>query len=89
MSETVLRTASVADGTARSHWLECYGAVLEQASVLLSPTDLLVLMPEQGSLAYYLPYLDAALQRWSASDLAQRLLDGARQAALSEMPQER
>ena len=91
VSEQLLRTAAASsdDDAVRSLCLDSYGALLAHISAVVDPGELLAMLPEQGSLAYFLPIVEAALLRWSSGALARRMLADAHETAAREIQQER
>jgi len=84
VSEHLLHAAAVGGEDLRALCLTSYGGVLGAASEVLEPATLIALIPEQGAVAYFVPFVEAAVRRWSAAGFAKRLQQDVHAAALRD-----
>lgn len=84
VSEHLLRAAALCGEDLRTLCLTSYGGILEAASEVLEPAALIALIPEQGAVTYYVPFVEAAVRRWSAAGIAKRLQQDVHAAALRD-----
>jgi hypothetical protein len=87
-SDRLLAMAQTGSDAERALALASYGGVLDHVATVADPAALLLLLPAAGTLAYYLPRVEAAVQRWAAGGLAQRTRTDAHDAAARELAQE-
>ena len=76
--------ASKDDRRKRKLCHEAYSAILWHLAEQVDPTALLQLLPDQGSLAFFLPILEAALHRHAAGAVSEAVKSEAQRFALAD-----